>query len=171
MNIEEYFLRFPEAERYRGFIWAPLNPRMIRHKGRFINIDTRIYNGVLLFDEETAPCLAGPFPGGAAGLWIRDHRIDFRFPLPSDEELREYFERNPFRYAGESDEMAIERNVRQSRSKDRPFSVYIFGNDDTSYTKMYATEEQAREEVLLLEAIEPVNLWKDVEPLGFFFSN
>jgi hypothetical protein len=52
-----------------------------------------------------------------------------------------------------------------------PFRLRLGGNDDDSWTKYFATEEEMIEEVELLRSKQPINKANDVEWNGYFFTN
>jgi len=54
---------------------------------------------------------------------------------------------------------------------DKPFRIYIAGNDDSSWSAFFASRQEARDTLALLEAGEPLDMQRDVFPLGFKFSN
>jgi len=129
--------------------------------------------GVLLFTAETADRWAGPFEGGYAAFRLTDHR-----------ETRHYLDRRPkarkrtgrelpprllvtvgdalhARHPGEHQEMVTTA---------KPFELRVYGNDDTSYTKFYATEEEALAELALFEGSGPLDFHEFVG-FGFTFTN
>ena len=52
-----------------------------------------------------------------------------------------------------------------------PFELKLFGNDDTTWSKFYATSEEAREELALFEVNQPLNYHGVVHDFGFVFTN
>ncbi len=52
----------------------------------------------------------------------------------------------------------------------RPIELRVYGNDDTSYTKFYATVEAAWEEVALFESNQPLD-FDEFVAFGFVFTN
>ena len=51
-----------------------------------------------------------------------------------------------------------------------PFALKIYGNDDSSYSKFYATEQEALSDFVLLEACQPID-FKEIYGFGFIFTN
>jgi len=56
-------------------------------------------------------------------------------------------------------------------SYEKPIALVMYGNDDTSYTKLYATEEEAMAELNLFSETEPLDARDVIFNFGFFFSN
>lgn len=55
---------------------------------------------------------------------------------------------------------------------DKPYRIHVAGNDDTSYAKVYASEHEAREELSLMLACEPLDFHRDFISLGgWVFTN
>lgn len=52
---------------------------------------------------------------------------------------------------------------------EKPYRLYICGNDDASYSKFFATEAAMNEELALYEACQPIHFFNDL--LGFVFTN
>jgi len=52
-----------------------------------------------------------------------------------------------------------------------PYRVYLCGNDDCSYTKWFATQEQADAEVLYLRKMQPLDMNRDIYDRGYIFTN
>lgn len=52
-----------------------------------------------------------------------------------------------------------------------PFSVYMFGNDDCSYTKWFATKEEVTAEVEYLRKMQPLDFTLDIKDRGYIFTN
>ena len=54
---------------------------------------------------------------------------------------------------------------------EKPFALKLAGNDDVSYTKFYATLEEAQAELSLFTADQPLNFPLYVQENGFAFTN
>jgi hypothetical protein len=54
---------------------------------------------------------------------------------------------------------------------EKPIRLWLLGNDDTSYSRWFASEQQAREFLDLLVACQPLNFTKDVIDSHFTFTN
>lgn len=52
-----------------------------------------------------------------------------------------------------------------------PYSVYLYGNDDCSYTKYFATEEEQLSELNYLSYMQPLDFNLDVTKRGYVFTN
>ena len=54
---------------------------------------------------------------------------------------------------------------------ENPFSLYMCGNDDCSYTKYYPTLEALQAELNLFLSDQPLNMYLHIEENGFVFTN
>ncbi len=54
---------------------------------------------------------------------------------------------------------------------ERPWWIYVFGNDDTSFSKWVGTKQEALELLALLEAGQLLDFDKDFWPLSWVFTN
>lgn len=52
-----------------------------------------------------------------------------------------------------------------------PYNVYVAGNDDESWTKYFATEEEMLQEVNYLRMMEPINKQLDICSRNYVFTN
>ena len=52
-----------------------------------------------------------------------------------------------------------------------PFSLYICGNDDCSYTKWFSTREDAETELKRLRMMQPCDMNQDIYKQGYEFTN
>lgn len=108
--------------------------------------------GMLRFTPETAHNWAGPFPGGYAAFSI----LNFQ----GQPKLLESNDRYLLKFKGLID----------GPTSKTPFSLRLFGNDDTSYSKFYGTLEEAQGELDLLLQAEPIR-FEELKALGFVFTN
>lgn len=168
LTLEEYKLKYPKA-----FCWGswsvnshPGGPQILKE-------------GMLLFSAETAHGWAGPFEGGYAQFVLQDYTnatfqagknqgkrmVDVYRQL--DLETQEKIDRGYYEYHKSehpwfcTDQPSIEK----------PFKLYMVGNDDTSYSKFYATAQEALNDIELFSAMEPLNFWEVVDGFGFIFTN
>lgn len=52
-----------------------------------------------------------------------------------------------------------------------PYSVFLQGNDDTSYTKWFATKKQAEAEMKYLRVMQPLDFIRDIIQRDYIFTN
>jgi hypothetical protein len=52
-----------------------------------------------------------------------------------------------------------------------PYQIHISGNDDTSYSKYFATEEEREAELNYLLMMQPLHFEKDIVDRGYLFTN
>lgn len=125
-----------------------------------------LYECFLQFDE-TAACLGGPFEGNHGYVQIVDLSWAISF-------LRNSKNRKLLELWHEQNEDLIKRNLEHlidyKPTLEKPISVKIYGNDDCSYKKIYATQKEAYEEVKFFEKFEPLD-FNDVISFGFVFDN
>lgn len=181
MNLEEYSKLFPQA-----YVWPAGSKCLV--------------DGMLQFDEGTACILAGPFPGNYAYFRLRNFALEPEigdFKLYSVAELTEKHRLANYNFpwrmklgqpAASEDHLQkrllnltkterIEWDQKQANfvidvpTQEFPVSLKICGNDDSTWTKFFATEEIAREELNLLLACQPVNFWRDIKENEFVFTN
>lgn len=168
LTLEDFKKKYPKAFCWDSFISDRYNPGM-----RFIK------EGLLQFTEETACMWAGPFEGGHAHFVIKDytnaihsagrhkgrrllevwHEHDLEIQTKID---RGYYIYNPKEhpYFCKGEDASLEY----------PIKFYMCGNDDTSYSKFYATEQEALEELELFIASEPLD-FKIIWDFKFAFTN
>jgi len=66
----------------------------------------------------------------------------------------------------------LERTLQHFKDKHYyPYEVYIAGNDDESWTKYFATEEEMIQEVNYLRMMEPINKNLDICSRDYVFTN
>lgn len=52
-----------------------------------------------------------------------------------------------------------------------PYEIKLFGNDDCSYTKWFATEEEMLKEMDYLRKMQPLHFWFDIRQREYIFTN
>jgi hypothetical protein len=138
-----------------------------------------ISEGFLQFTEETAHLWAGPFPGNCCRFILKDwtHATKSWGPDKGKSILALY------QKGKEEQEEKIARGYYEFHkdkhpyswidypSYEKPIALVMYGNDDTSYTKFYATEAEALEELNLFSENEPLNAEDVVFNFGFVFTN
>lgn len=139
MNLADYCAAYPEAKEYQGYF------------EHLSGSDSDC--GMLQFNEETACCFGGPFPGDFAFYKIKDWSKITYWKDPTinlAQANSNYLEKHPSKYI-------------DCPTAEKPVGFMLSGNDDTSYTKYFATIEEARAELALLEANQPLDLFKDLD--------
>lgn len=53
----------------------------------------------------------------------------------------------------------------------RPFKLYLFGNDDCSYSKWFDTAAEMEEELNYLRMMQPLDFNKDIKERNYIFTN
>jgi hypothetical protein len=157
-----------------------------------------IAEGMLQFDETTAH-FAGPFEGGYAYFRLTDHRNLpgwTLLPLAEHQQKHRFSQYNlPWRLKVQFGQPAQSEEHLQKRlalltpkelkewerrlagfqpdlpTAENPFSLYLGGNDDASYTKFYPTQEVAQAELDLFLSDQPLNFALHVAENGFVFTN
>ena len=78
----------------------------------------------------------------------------------SDKDFFELY-KNVIKWLG--DEESLERN--------KQYQIYLSGNDDTTYSKWFFTEEDCNKEIDYLRKMQPLNYWDDIKDRGYIFTN
>lgn len=68
-------------------------------------------------------------------------------------------------------EKYVEEATNDWYTVEKPFCLYMCGNDDCSYSKFFPTLEETREDLAILEACQPLDIHKDIVNNGFVFTN
>lgn len=174
MNLTEYAALFPK--------------QTLRHR------TDSIQEKMILFDDNAANYLAGPFQGNYAYAAVID---DSKRLLLSETRERRRIRLSPvylplrlfrqFREPAKNETHLQKRLAKLSNkelkiweervsqplaipTKEKPFSLFIAGNDDASWTKFYPSEEEAIQELDFFEANQPVS-WDAIKENGFVFTN
>jgi len=94
----------------------------------------------------------------------------FRDPATDEQHLQKRLAKLDIRdlkeWADKQEQLKAEQ---EHPTVEKPFALFIAGNDDTSYTKYYPTLEALEEELALYEACQPLNFYDDLK--GFVFTN
>lgn len=166
MEVAEYLKVSSERARYREYL--------ISHSRN------ALLTGMLLFNDKTACCWGGPFPGNYAFFCLTDERAnkyigtDAKALQRMENNIREARlnkERKPRHDKNSPDVLHYLKihYLNEYPTVERPYRLYMMGNDDTSYTMCFASEEEAREFIVLLEACQPLDI-KDIQ-CSFAFTN
>jgi len=140
-----------------------------------------IVEGMLQFTEESSCMWAGPFKGHYAYFRFSDWRNTThwngkgRYLDGTDKMLADKLAKLRPTISQYSDKMSerdalIIHYTNEYPTESRPFQLYMAGNDDTSYCRNFATEEDGLEFIALLEACQPLDAFKDIQSC-FAFTN
>lgn len=147
--------------------------------------DKIIAEGLLLFREEDASFLSGPYEGGYAVFSLYDTRfqkspwsqpLDVSIEALTAMAIKEAKEKKLLGYSKEfvarlfAGDPDIVQAYMEKNCLDYPYKLWVAGNDDTSYTRYFRTEEDGLEAISLLAASQPLT-GEDIWSLDFFFSN
>lgn len=95
-----------------------------------------LLHGFIGWEEEDAGIWGGPFPGNYCLM----HLFKYKSPLlPNANDLRESRLNTNKKYRWKDD---IPYETYEPH-KEKPFRVYLMGNDDASYSKVFGTETHA----------------------------
>ena len=144
MELKDYFLKY--GDEYRVY----LTP--IKSFGRMIKY------GMLQFTEESAFNWGGPFPGNFVYFELKDF---FGITMARRDGIKSVCELGDENMEGSQDWPTTAK----------PIWLKLMGNDDTSYSKFYATEREALEELKLFEGNEPLDFLEVVKDFEFTFTN
>lgn len=130
VSHEEYFKLFPEEAKHYKEYTSPW-----KHEG--INRGYKVItHGFIKWDDEDAGIWGGPFPGNYCVM----HLFKYKSPLlPNIENLRESQISTNKKYKWD-DKIPYET---YQVSKEKPYKVYLMGNDDASYSKVFGTKTHA----------------------------
>lgn len=142
-----------------------------------------ICEGMLQFTEDSAACWGGPFDGNFAYFSLQDYtKATMPYGKDKDENLLVLWERGRIEKEKEYREQ-VERGTdkyktlyptydyNERASIDKPVRLYMAGNDDTSYSKFYASENEAKEELNLFIGNQPLDFHDVVQDFDFVFTN
>lgn len=133
VSHEEYFKLFPdEIPHYKEYT----KPREYNPKSKFPSFRV-IAHGFIKWNDEDSGIWGGPFPGKYCLMELKKYKNP---QLRSMKEIEEENVKLDKKYGYSSREP---RNVVFCTSKEKPYSVYLMGNDDASYTKVYGTKTHA----------------------------
>jgi len=166
MDLDEYFgLHGREMEAHSRVYVVGLTSNL--GYGRHIR------GGVLPFTAETADRWAGPFEGGYAAFRLTDHR-ETLWPHDRRPKARKRTGNEPLpQLLTQVGDASLARHPGQQDmvSTAKPFELRVYGSDDTSYTKFYASEEEALQELALFEGGGPLDFHEFTRGFGFTFTN
>lgn len=174
LTIDEYKKLFPNEN-----VWTSRDPNRIRTQ-----YESRIViEGMLQFTPESAPCWGGPFEGGYAYCSILDWSQTLygmrKGPFYNknylevwEQKAKESFERRKRSiFATRVQKEAVYDPEAQRLCPQLPFVLGICGDDDTSYSKYFASEIEAMDELMLFANNEPLVFTEVVHDFKFTFTN
>lgn len=147
MTLEKYFsINDEERNRYKGYIFGSTKQSNV------------IRVGMLEFNEDTACCWGGPFPGNFALYRLSDERQSKY--LRTDAENLANFKGTGDPPKDPYDIWNIVRNhyLHEYPTFEHPWCLHIMGNDDTAYNRNFASEAEALEFIDLMEACQPLDI-------------
>lgn len=167
MTLEEYFAIYPDSP-YKSYLGFNEKKSKKRH----------IIEGMLLFNEDTAPLWGGPFPGNFAYFDLTEYSdlSIYKHLTTEEKQIAKFiasYNKHSKRMLNESHEnyeALILHAKNEYPTLDKPFRLRIAGNDDTSYSKNFCSKEEGLEFILLLESVQPLDMHKDIQTL-FAFTN
>lgn len=136
----DYFSLFPE-EKVHYFEYT--KSESVRPEYKII------LSGFIKWDDEDAGIWGGPFPGNYCFMQLHKYRSPL---LPNMSTLRVNRIRDNEKYKWE-DKIPYENYI---ASKEKPYKVYLMGNDDASYSKVFGTKTHAFRSINLL-CYDPTN--------------
>lgn len=159
MTLEEYFNTTNEERlKSKDYLYGHL-------KGSYIK------TGMLLFTPETASMWAGPFADNYAFFRLTDER-NSKYLVNSDSDMllkaEKYIKEKKVKHS--LYEIIKIHFMNEYPTIERPFRLYMCGNDDASYTKCFASDIEALEFIELLEACQPLDAFVDIQKC-FAFTN
>jgi hypothetical protein len=119
-----------------------------------------ICEGMLQFTEDSAACWGGPFDGNFAYFSMQDYtKATMPYGKNKGENLLLVWSKTRV------------ENKKEGASMDNPIRLYMSGNDDTSYSKFYASENEAKKELNLFIGNQPLDFHDVVQDFNFLFTN
>lgn len=182
MEISEYTKAFPDEH-----VW--------RVKASNIGLLKEV---MLQFEEKSSHSLAGPFQGGFAYVRVTNTKLIPSYGLKSLESLKllwrystRHFNETKVTFKGPAkDEQHLQRRLQSLKepalkawnasvekfqpecpTKESPVEVFVAGNDDASWSKFFATEEEGLEELTYLLGQQPIDITRDIYNRGYVFTN
>jgi hypothetical protein len=64
-----------------------------------------------------------------------------------------------------------EENNFERLNQKLPYKIYLYGNDDCSYTKWFSSQKERKQELNYLRGMQPLDFNKDVVQRGYSFTN
>lgn len=157
-----------------------------------------IAEGMVEFDEYSANWLAGPFKGNFAYFMLQ-YCNTIPWKLKSEKETLENFRFSHYNipnyihkgFKGPAgNEIQLQKRLSTLTEKEKkywensvnkkyikcptienPIRFYICGNDDTSYSKFFPSQELALDELALLVSMQPIDYTLCLTENGFVFTN
>jgi hypothetical protein len=90
----------------------------------------------------------------------------------SQEEKNHYFDCLSLREQHEHAKYVLKSCITPEQFEERlPYKIFMYGNDDTSYSKYFATEEERQKEIEYLLKMQPLCMTKDIFAREYVFTN
>lgn len=159
VSHKDYFKLFPnEIPHYSEYT----KPRVHNPKSKFVYFKV-IAHGFIKWEDEDASIWGGPFPGNYCLMELKKYKSH---QLKSMSEIEEeninidlkYFQR-----------LVEPRHANFMPSKEKPYSISLYGNDDASYSKVFESKIQALQTITNLMS-NPTNI-NLIDSLKFNFTN
>lgn len=94
------------------------------------------------------------------------------YSWPNKEKKKEYFYSLPLEVQRDLGIKTAKRYIQfEEEPRYFPYRIYLYGTDDSSYSKWFIKEEDMMEEVRYLRKMQPLNLMRDLLDRGFVFTN
>jgi len=126
LSHEKYFEIFPE-ERPHYFEYTSRRKDNDKYK--------TILHGFIKWNDEDASIWGGPFPGNYCLMHLFKNKSPL---LPSIKQLDEAQTQDYLKYGWVEPKYSL-----YQASKEKPYKVYLMGNDDASYSKVFGTKTHA----------------------------
>ncbi len=155
------------------------------HRGEFLEVDQfTSFAGNFEQDGKEGCCMdfgstketKDPFEWAIKTGWYTydlPHKIRVETYGWSDQQKIEFFEKLSLEDKHTTAFSAVKRflDLDQEWRGYFPYRIYLYGTDDTSYSKWFFTEEEMMKEVNWLRKMQPLNLVRDLLDRGFMFTN
>ena len=166
MNLKEYFSLYP-SERYQNYV-EHISEAARKRK-------TYITDGMLHFDDESACIWGGPFPANFAYYLFTDER-DNKHIFNEELQVKNFFKhynehsKRKLNIGDKEYDIIVCHAINEYPTVEKPFRLYMAGNDDASYSKNFSSKEEGLEFITICEACQPLNAFRDIQPY-FAFTN
>lgn len=167
MTLQEYLKAYPEAQESKKYLISCTS------ESGFANTKL-ITSGMLQFTQNTAHMWAGPFPGGFAYYTAEDfskYKSHTGHVLQTEEQILSKAKQKGYPLIdNRSKDLIAIHFLNEYPTVEKPYRLYIAGNDDTSYSRNFATKHELLEFIELLETCQPLDAYKDIQSC-FAFTN
>jgi hypothetical protein len=142
------------------------NDSLTLHAQRLLKTSGHVVNAkMILFTEESGRYLAPPFPGGYGVMLMYDYQKVGPTIVQTGKRMKNRkTEVRPYILPDSSPYYDVP-------TKKNPLMIKIIGGDDSSYSLMLSSTEEAESMWNLLVEMQPLDFQKDILPFGFKFTN